>query len=42
MRRIDGRIKSLEKGDITPPEGLSREETVKGLMVKDFNIIKER
>ncbi|MFX0163442.1 MAG: LapA family protein, partial [Candidatus Hodarchaeota archaeon] len=42
VRRIEGRIKALEKGDITPPEGLSREETVKGLMEKDFKIIKER
>ncbi|MEX2737676.1 MAG: LapA family protein, partial [Candidatus Wukongarchaeota archaeon] len=42
VRRIEGRIKALEKGEITPPEGLSREETVKGLMEKDFKIIEER
>ncbi|MEX2721740.1 MAG: LapA family protein, partial [Candidatus Wukongarchaeota archaeon] len=42
VRRIERRIKALEKGDITPPEGVSREETVKGLMEKDFKIIEER
>ncbi len=42
VRRIDSKIKALEKGDMAPYEGLSREETVKGLMEKDYKIIEEK